>query len=387
LGWIFYIEGLKYMLYRELGQTGKSVSILGFGTMRLPVLGGDDSKVDEEKAAKMIHYAIDNGVNYIDTAYPYHGGMSEFAIGKALQDGYREKVFLATKLPSWLVTSREDMDRYLNEQLERLRTDYIDFYLLHALNRDYWSLLKKHGVFDFLDSALKDGRIKYTGFSFHDNIDLFKEIVDSYPWDMCQIQYNFMDEDLQAGKEGLMYAASKGLGVVVMEPLRGGYLASNVSQEVQEIWDSTETPRSPVEWGLRYLWDYPEISVVLSGMSDLAQIESNIKFAADGFPNSLTEEEKKLISKVKEIYRSKTRVNCTGCRYCMPCPSGVNIPENLKHLNNAEMFDKIEEEKLIYSSLEGKASNCTECGECEIKCPQKIPVRELLKEVSKLFDK
>ncbi|HOQ66642.1 MAG TPA: aldo/keto reductase [Methanosarcina thermophila] len=375
------------MLYRKIGKTGKSVSILGFGVMRLPILGDDDSKVDEEKAAQMIHYAIDNGINYIDTAYSYHGGMSEFVVGKVLQDGYREKVYLATKLPSWLVTCREDMDRYLDEQLGRLRTNYIDFYLLHALNRDYWSLLKKHGVFDFLDSALKDGRIKYTGFSFHDNIDLFKEIVDSYPWDMCQIQYNFMDEDFQAGKEGLMYAASKGLGVVVMEPLRGGYLASNVPQEVQEIWDNAETPRSPVEWGLRCLWDYPEISVVLSGMSDLAQIESNIKFAADGFPNSLTEEEKKLISKVKEIYRSKTRVNCTGCRYCMPCPSGVNIPENLKHLNNAEMFDKIEEEKLIYSSLEGKASNCTECGECEIKCPQKTPVRELLKEVSKLFEK
>ncbi|MFY9199974.1 MAG: aldo/keto reductase, partial [Methanosarcina flavescens] len=192
------------MLYRELGQTGKSVSILGLGTMRLPVLGGDDSKVDEEKAVQMIRYAIDNSINYIDTAYSYHGGMSEFVIGKALQDDYREKVCLATKLPSWLVTSREDMDHYLNEQLERLRTDYIDFYLLHALNRDYWSLVKKHGVFDFLNSALKDGRIKYTGFSFHDNIDLFKEIVDSYPWNMCKIQYNLMDENFQAGKEGLM---------------------------------------------------------------------------------------------------------------------------------------------------------------------------------------
>lgn len=375
------------MLYRELGQTGKSVSILGFGTMRLPTLGGDDSKVDEEKAAQMIRYAIDHGVNYIDTAYPYHGGMSEFVIGKALQNGYREKVCLATKLPSWLVTSREDMDRYLNEQLERLRTDYIDFYLLHALNRDFWPLVKKHGVFDFLNSALKDGRIKYTGFSFHDNMDLFKEIVDSYPWNMCQIQYNFMDESFQAGKEGLMYAASKGLGVAIMEPLRGGYLASKVPQEVQKIWDSAETTRSPVEWGLRYLWDYPEISIVLSGMSDLAQVESNVKLAADGFPNSLTEEERKLISKVKEIYRSKTRVNCTGCQYCMPCPSGVNIPENFKYLNNAEMFDKVEEEKLLYSGLEGKASNCTECGQCEEKCPQKTPIREMLKEVSRLFEK
>jgi len=375
------------MLYRELGQTGKKVSILGFGTMRLPTLGGDDSKVDEEKAAKMIRYAIDHGVNYIDTAYPYHGGMSEFVIGKALQDGYRGKVYLATKLPSWLITSREDMDRYLDEQLEKLRTDYIDFYLLHALNRDFWPLVKKHGVFDFLNSALKDGRIKYTGFSFHDNLDLFREIVDAYPWHMCQIQYNFMDENFQAGKEGLMYAASKGLGVAIMEPLRGGYLASKVPQEIQKIWDTAEITRSPVEWGLRYLWDYPEISVVLSGMSDPAQVESNVKLAAAGFPHSLTEEEINLISKVKEIYRSKTRVNCTGCQYCMPCPSGVNIPENFKYLNNAEMFDKVEEEKILYSGLEGKASNCTECGKCEEKCPQKTPIREMLKEVSKLFEK
>lgn len=374
------------MLYRELGQTGKMFSILGFGTMRLPTLGGDDSKVDEEKAAYMIRYAIDHGVNYIDTAYPYHEGMSEFIIGKALQDGYREKVYLATKLPSWLVTSREDMDRYLNEQLDRLRTDHIDFYLLHALNRDFWPLVKKHNVFDFLNSAVEDGRIKYTGFSFHDNLELFKEIINSYPWNMCQIQYNFMDESFQAGKEGLMYAASKGLGVVIMEPLRGGYLVSN-PPEIQEIWDSAETKRSPVEWGFRYLWDYPEINVVLSGMSDIEQVKNNIELAEKGFSNSLTEEEKKLISRVKEIYRSKTRVYCTGCHYCMPCPSGVNIPESFKYLNNAEMFDRVEEEKILYGGLEGKASNCTECGQCEEKCPQKTPIKEMLKEVVKLFEK
>jgi predicted aldo/keto reductase-like oxidoreductase len=353
--------------------------------MRLPTIGGDDSKIEEEKAIKIIRYAIDKGVNYIDSAYPYHGGMSELVIGKALQDGYREKVYLATKLPSWQVTSREDMDRYLNEQLERLKTDYIDFYLVHALNRDFWPLVKKHDIFDFLDSALKDGRIRYTGFSFHDNIGLFKEIIDSYSWDICQIQYNFMDENFQAGKEGLMYAASKGLGVVIMEPLRGGYLVSS-PPEIQKIWDSAETKRSPVEWGFRYLWDYPEISVVLSGMSDIEQVKENIGLAEKGLPNSLTEQEKELISRAKEVYRLKTRVYCTGCQYCMPCSSGVNIPECFKYLNNAEMFDNEEGEKVLYSGLGGKASNCTECGECEEKCPQRTPIREMLKEVVKLFE-
>lgn len=375
------------MLYRKLGQTDKMASILGFGTMRLPIIGDDDSQVDEEKAVKMIRYAIDSGINYIDTAYPYHGGMSESVIGKALEGGYREKVYLATKLPSWLITSREDMDRYLNEQLEKLRTDHIDFYLLHALNKDFWELVKKHEVFDFLNSALSEGKIRYTGFSFHDNIGLFKEIVDSYSWDLCQIQYNFMDENFQAGHEGLMYAVSKGLGVVIMEPLRGGYLVSSVPSEVRKIWDSAEIKRSPVEWGFQYLWDYPEISVVLSGMSDLAQVKNNLEFAEKGLPNSLTQDEKKLISKVKEIYRSKTRVYCTGCHYCMPCPSGVNIPETFKFLNNAEMFDRIEEEKLLYSGLEGKASNCTECGQCEEKCPQQTPIREMLKDVVNIFEK
>jgi uncharacterized protein len=372
------------MLHRRLGKTGIRTSILGFGTMRLPTIGNDDSKIDEEKAVQMIRHAIDSGLNYIDTAYPYHGGMSESLVGKALQGGYREKVYLATKLPSWLVGCREDMDSHLNEQLQRLRTDYIDFCLLHALNEDFWDLVKKHGVLDFLKCALNDGKIKHTGFSFHDNIDLFKEIIDSYPWDICQIQYNFVDENFQAGKEGIMYAASKGLGVVIMEPLRGGFLVA-CPPEVQEIWNSAEPKKSPVEWCFRYLWDYPEITVVLSGMSDIEQVKSNIELTERGFPNSLTEEEKNLISRVKEIYNSKTKVYCTGCRYCMPCPAGVNIPESFKFLINAEMFDRTEEEKRSYSGLEGKASNCTECGQCEEKCPQGTPIKEMLKEVVRLF--
>lgn len=382
---LILILGGKNILYRKLGQTKENVSVLGFGTMRLPTLGGDDSNVDGEKAANMLRYAIDSGVNYIDTAYPYHGGMSEVLIGNALEGGYREKVYLATKLPSWLITSREDMDKYLNEQLERLKTDYIDFYLVHALNKDFWANVTRHGVFDFLDSALKDGRIKYTGFSFHDDISLFKEIVDSYPWDLCQIQFNFMDENFQAGKEGLRYAASKGLGVVIMEPLRGGYLVSKVPQYIQAAWDSAAVKKSPVEWSLRYLWNYPEVSVVLSGMSDLSHVEDNIRLADKGLPESLTAEETQLITRVNEMYREKMKVNCTGCQYCMPCPSGVNIPECFKFFNNAEMFDNIEGEKLQYDNLEGKASNCTECGQCEEKCPQQSLIMDRLKDVVQTF--
>ena len=377
------------MLYRKFGQTAEKVSILGFGCMRFPTIGDDDSRIDEERAAKMLRYAIDRGVNYIDTAYPYHRGMSEPFVGKVLEGGYREKVYLATKLPSWLVKSREDMDRYLDEQLERLRTDYIDFYLVHGLNRDFWESVKKNGIFDFLDSALRDGRIRYAGFSFHDDLEVFKEIVDSYPWTFCQIQFNYMDEDYQAGKEGLMYAASKNLGIVVMEPLRGGSLVSSVPPEVQEVWDSAKTVRSPAEWGFRYLWDYPEISVVLSGMSDLEQVKENVRVADDGFPNSLNEAEKAVIARAREIYESRMRVRCTGCRYCMPCPEGVNIPQNFKHLNNAAMFDDPAGARKTYRVLVPRdrwASNCTECGQCEEKCPQKIPIRKMLKEVVSLFE-
>ena len=273
--------------------------------MRFPVVDKDYKKINEEEAIKQIRYGIDNGINYIDTAYMYHGGMSEPLVGKALKDGYRERVKLATKLPSWLVHSREDMDKYLNEQLEKLQTDHIDFYLMHALNKAYWENLKKHNVFDFLDKALADGRIKYAGFSFHDDLNLFKEIVDYYDWSFCQIQYNFMDENYQAGKEGLKYAAEKGLGVVIMEPLRGGSLTRNIPEDVKAIWDKAEIKRSPAEWGFRFLWDQPEVSVVLSGMNEIQQIEENIKSTETAYPNSLTEKEAALIHEVKQIYESR----------------------------------------------------------------------------------
>ncbi len=383
------------MLYRKFGQTGIEVSALGFGCMRLPLIhagarhGIDDGAIDEPKATEILRWAIDRGVNYVDTAYPYHMGNSELFVGRALKDGYRQKVHLATKLPSWLVQSRGDMDRYLDEQLSKLQTDTIDFYLVHTVNRLFWPNLVQNKVFEFLDSALSDGRIRFAGFSFHDELDMFKEALDAYPWSFCQIQYNYLDENYQAGKEGLQLAVDRGLGVVIMEPMRGGKLASNIPPAAQSVWDRAQVRRSPAEWALRYLWDYPGISVVLSGMNEMAQVAENIRIAGEARPNSLTEADRELIHEVKEIYHSIRKIDCTNCRYCMPCPSGVNIPGCFTLFNNALMLDDAATHRIFYRMQIGadhQASNCVECGECEDACPQHIPIRAALKETAKLLE-
>ena len=367
------------------------LSILGFGCMRLPVTKGGD--IDEKQATKMLRYAIDHGVNYVDTAYPYHKGESEPFLGRALQDGYREKVFLATKLPSWLIKSRADMDHYLDEQLKRLQTDHIDFYLVHGLMKPFWENLWSLGITDFLDDAIADGRIKYAGFSFHDELALFKEIVDAYHWTFCQIQYNFTDEQNQAGTEGLRYAADRGLGIVVMEPLRGGMLTKEIPA-INKIWEKAVVRRSLSEWALRWVWNHPEVTVVLSGMSSLEQVEKNVAYAENGFPNSLSEEEQNLFGEAKIEYKRRIKVPCTGCRYCMPCPSNVSIPECFEMYNQGCMFDAPEVAGVNYSFLGGMfsgipgfASQCQECQECEKKCPQGIPIREELKKVAAYFGK
>lgn len=368
---------------------------MGFGCMRLPLIhagarhGIDDGAIDEPKATEILRWAIDRGVNYVDTAYPYHMGNSELFVGRALKDGYRQKVHLATKLPSWLVQSRGDMDRYLDEQLSKLQTDAIDFYLVHTVNRLFWPNLVQNKVLEFLDSALSDGRIRFAGFSFHDDLDMFKEALDAYPWSFCQIQYNYLDENYQAGKEGLQLAVDRGLGVVIMEPMRGGKLASNIPPAAQSVWDRAQVRRSPAEWALRYLWDYPGISVVLSGMNEMAQVAENIRIAGEARPNSLTEADRELIDEVKRIYHSIRKIDCTNCRYCMPCPSGVNIPGCFTLFNNALMLDDVPTHRIFYRMQIGadqQASNCVECGECEEACPQHIPIRAALKETAKLLE-
>lgn len=383
------------MLYRKFGKTGEKVSILGFGGMRFPILEGNPTKINEPLAREMLEYAIDHGVNYIDTAYMYHAssfteaGVSETFIGNSLKDGYRDEVYLATKLPSFRIQKKEDFNYYLDEQLKRLQTDYIDFYLIHGVNKGVWGNLKELGVFEFLDSAIDDGRIKYAGFSFHDELDLYKEVVDSYDWSFSQIQLNYMDQEFQAGEAGLEYAASKHMGIAIMEPLRGGSLTNNIPAEVQAIWNKANTKRTPTEWGLRFLWDKPELDIVLSGMTAMEHVVENIKIAEDGKANSLTDEEKNLIAEVKEVYDSRVQVNCTACNYCMPCPSGVDIPGNLRILNELNIYQNMERAAIGYSFLKignSDASLCTECGVCEEQCPQKISVKDCLKETQKIFE-
>lgn len=377
------------MLYRKL-KDEISVSILGFGAMRLPLIGGTQSPVDsfnparlidEEETQRMVEYAIDHGVNYFDTAYNYHGGKSEVVLGKALRP-HRDKVIISTKLPVFSVTGREDFDRFLDEQLERLSTACLDLYLLHGLNEHTWAKVRDLGVLEFLDRIQKDGRARHVGFSFHDTISVFKEIVDSYDWTMCQIQYNYLEEQFQAGKEGLHYAASKGLGVVIMEPLRGGKLA-NVPTEVQSLLNSSPEKRTPAEWALRWVWNHQEVSTVLSGMNSLDQVRDNIRAADKGEANSLSTKEIALLNQAREVYRRMFKVDCTGCGYCMPCPAGVNIPSNLALYNDVLVFND-PTGVMVYNAFlspEQKASSCTECGECEEKCPQNIQIREELKKV------
>lgn len=377
------------MLYRRMKNNGKPLSILGFGCMRLPT--NEDRSVNEAEAKKQIQFAIDSGVNYVDTAYNYHGGQSEPILGRILRDGYREKVSVATKLPCTLVNTRQDMDRILDEQLQRLQTDHVDFYLLHGLTKGLWEKVKGLGAAGFLDAALQDGKIRHAGFSFHHSLTAFKEIVDSRDWDFCQIQYNFMDEHYQAGTAGLHYAAKKDLGVIAMEPLLGGLLARDIPG-IKDIWlrSASEDKFTPAQWALRWVWNHPEVTLALSGMNTMQQVEQNLAVADEGLPNSLSKEELELFKEVRSFYGKRTKVDCTGCYYCMPCPSGVDIPGCFNQLKEAYTFDALERARDAYinwTAKQGAASKCTECGTCVELCTQHINIPEKLKEVVKCFGK
>jgi predicted aldo/keto reductase-like oxidoreductase len=375
------------MLYRKIEKTGDEISALGFGAMRLPAKTG---RIDKERAKNQIYYAIDNGVNFIDTGFPYHGGASESFLGEILTDEYRKKVKLCTKMPSWSVKKYEDMERYLEIQLEKLQTDCIDYYLIHALSKSSFERLRKIGVLEFLEDAKAKGKINNIGFSFHDNSEAFKEIVDSYDWDMCLIQYNYLDEKNQAGTEGVKHAHSKGIGVFIMEPLKGGLLAGKVPEKVTQIFDKSDVKRNPADWALRWVLNHPEVVCVVSGMGEEEHVKENIKVANETLPDSLTEDELKLYDEAKEVYRSFMKIDCTACGYCMPCPAGVDIPRCFEFYNQKYMFNKGSASFLyigqlggVMSGNEAHAGLCIDCGKCVRACPQKLDIPELLADVSK----
>ena len=372
------------MQYVPFGQLGFNVSRLGFGMMRLPMNEINGEKiVDEERTKAMLRHAIDSGVNYVDTAYPYCGRQSEPVVGRCLKDGYREKVKLATKLPCWLVETEADLDRLLDEQLRRLDVPQIDFYLLHALGKDRWEKMKSLHVTDFLDRAVKDGRIVHPSFSFHDDYPVFREIMTSYDWHMAQIQFNYLDIYDQAGLAGVRLARQRNVPLVVMEPLRGGALA-NPGPDIQAIMNHTKVKRSAPDWAFRYIADFKEVAVILSGMSTEEQVEDNLRIFNDVTVGGMTDAEKRLIGRLRAGYLARMPIGCTGCRYCMPCPKGVNIPALFKDFNESRMLsvpDRFKRQYAGYVKDENDAGRCVGCGACEKQCPQHLPIRDWLKKL------
>ena len=370
------------MEYRPFGKLGWDVSVLGFGAMRLPIIDGDSSKIDEPEATRMLHYAIVKGVNYIDTAYIYHGGNSEKFLGHALKDGYREKVKIATKLPSWIVNESKDFDSLLDDQLKRLQTETIDVYLLHGLNHTQWPKLRDLGVLEWAEKARQDGRIRHLGFSFHDSVEVFKEIVDAYDsWEVCQTQYNYMDIEFQAGVEGLRYAADRGLATVLMEPLRGGQLTKRPPDVIASMLEATSTKRSQADWALQWIWNQPEVSVILSGMTMMEHVEENIESAQKATIDAMTASQLQLIDDIRVEYLKTTPISCTSCQYCIPCPEGVQIFQIFELYNDGQRYKDDVRPRMVYKNFLGgkQADACAECHECEDVCPQEIPIVEWLK--------
>jgi predicted aldo/keto reductase-like oxidoreductase len=377
--------------YRRFGSLDWKVSALGFGTMRLPIIGKDQSMVNMPETLKLLRYAVDQGVNYVDTAYTYHDGLSEIAVGKALKGKYRNRAKIATKMPVFYIKSKNDLDNVFLEQLQRLNRDFIDFYMFHSLTKDLWKKILDLQMLEWAEQKIAKGKIGYLGFSFHDEFEVFKEIIDGYDnWTLSQIQYNYLDENYQAGKRGLQYAASKGLAVSIMEPLAGGLLAVNPPSEIQEqCWNKAEKKRSASEWALSWVWNHPEVSVALSGMNAEKQVKENLLSAGHSAANMLTSTELELFSKARELFQEVGYIGCTGCRYCGHCQQNIDIPSILALLNEysskRRFPEKQEEIKKKYAqtiAVNQRASHCLQCGQCEEVCPQHLPIRRLLYEAS-----
>ncbi|MDR1230013.1 MAG: aldo/keto reductase [Spirochaetaceae bacterium] len=363
------------MEYTQLGSTGLKVSRFGLGCMRFPS--------DKTEAVKMVRYAIDNGVNYFDTAYVY--GNSEIITGEALQDGYRKKITLTTKSPIWNIQSDSDFEKYLDEELLRLKTDYIDMYLLHNLNPANWDKVKKYNGLMFLDRMIEKGKIRHKGFSIHSTTAAFKDIVNAYHWEMAQIQLNILHEHYQVGIDGLKYGAEKGLGMVIMEPLLGGDIVNNTPPEVKKLIGEYAEKRSLVEWCFRWLYNMPEISVILSGTNTLEQLKDNLRIFEESKPNVMSSGDRELIKAIQDVYENIKTITCGGCKYCMPCPQGLNIPEIFKLYNQFMSFNKPMGTTLFYErnmvAFGIGADSCVNCGNCKAHCPQHLEIPDLMQNI------
>lgn len=372
------------MLYRTNPKDQKQLSILGYGCLRYSKKG---TGIDQTKAEQEMRMAIENGVNYFDTAYTYGG--SEICLGKFLAKGYRDKVNIATKLPHYYVKETGDMERYFTEQLQRLQTDHVEYYLMHMLNdTDAWERLKNLGIKEWITEKKKKGQIENIGFSFHGSTENFLKILEVYDWDFCQIQYNYLDEHSQAGRRGLKRAHEKGMPVIIMEPLRGGRLVQGLPKSAVKMLEKEEPKRSPAEWGLRWLWDQPEVTVVLSGMNDMAQVEENVRIASEAETGCMSDHDRKVIEQLKTEINRYMKVPCTGCSYCMPCPAGVDIPGcfaayNIRYTDSWYQGMKTYVMCTTLKTNPTNASKCLKCGKCEQHCPQNISIRKELEQVKK----
>ena len=372
------------MQYRK-DKYGNDISTLGFGCMRFKRKNGS---IDMEEAERELLAAIDAGINYFDTAYIYPG--SEVAVGEIFaKNAVREKIKIATKLPHYLIKTREQMEKIFQEHLTRLQTDYIDYYLMHMLTDvKTWEKLKKLGILEFIEEKKRSGAIRQVGFSYHGNTENFCKLVDAYDWDFCQIQYNYLDEHTQAGRRGLQYAHEKGLPVIIMEPLRGGKLVNNLPQAALDEFAAHPVPGTPAQWSLRWLWDQPEVTCILSGMNSMEMLQENIQTASESKVGMLTDEDQAMIARVLSAINAKMKVPCTGCSYCMPCPKGVDIPGTFAAYNRCyseSKFAGLKEHFMCSAArkVETSAHQCVECGKCEAHCPQHIEIRKQLRAASK----
>jgi uncharacterized protein len=372
------------MKYRILGKTNEKVSVLGFGIMRLPMIEGSKNAIDYKKSYELIEYAYANGINYFDSAQNYMNGESENILGEAVKN-FRDKIYIASKIGVWHLKENTDcLEEHLKSQLERLKSEYIDFYMIHALTDERWEKFKEIGIIDFFERKKREGIIRHYGFSYHGTPFFFKKIVNEYDWDFVQLQVNYIDRNLQAGEEGLIYADSKGQGTIIMEPLRGGHLVNELPDKIVQLLKKTTPDRTLADWGLNWLWNRSDVDIVLSGMSSIGQVEENIRLADNSDLETMNKDELLALDSARGLYLSLIKVPCTMCRYCLSCPADIDIPWIFDAYNYSSVVS-LEKAKGYYSYLSNDINKCIRCKKCESQCPQGIKITELLEEIDTYF--